>query len=129
MEKMNNTITIYELLGLIKNGKSPKLIKYGNYLWEYKEQFDDYFNDEEYLIGNGFDSWNNAKDFLKEKLEIIEDKTIQENISRLSYQQLGTYQLDNKDTLGFIKALNEQLTKHGRKINEVIDYINRRKDK
>ena len=61
--------------------------------------------------------------------EIIEEKTIQENISRLSYQQIGTYQLDNNDTLGFIKALNEQLTKHGRKINEVIDYINRKEDK
>ena len=61
--------------------------------------------------------------------EIIEEKIIQENISRLSYQQIGTYQLDNNDILGFIKALNEQLTKHGRKLNEVIDYINRREDK
>lgn len=58
--------------------------------------------------------------------EIIEEKIIQENISRLSYQQIGTYQLDNNDILGFIKTLNEQLTKHGRKINEIVDYINRR---
>ena len=59
--------------------------------------------------------------------EIIEDKSIIEKISRLNYQQIGTYQLDNKDTLGFIKALNEQLTKHGRKLNEIIDYINKEK--
>lgn len=39
--------------------------------------------------------------------EIIEEKSIIENISRLSYQQIGTYQLDNNDILGFIKALNE----------------------
>lgn len=58
--------------------------------------------------------------------EIVEEKTIQENISRLSYQQIGTYQLDNNDILGFIKALNEQLTKHGRKLNEIIDYINKK---
>ena len=57
--------------------------------------------------------------------EIIEEKTIQENISKLSYQQIGTYQLDNNDILGFIKALNEQFTKHGRKINEIVDYINK----
>ena len=57
--------------------------------------------------------------------QIVEEKTIQENISRLSYQQIGTYQLDNNDILGFIKALNEQLTKHGRKINEIVDYINK----
>lgn len=122
---MNNTISVYELLGLIKDGKAPKLVKYDNYIWEYKKQFDDYFNDEEYLIENGFDSWNNAKYFLEEKVEIIEEKTIQENISRLSYQQIGTYQLDNNDILGFIKALNEQFTKHGRKINEIVDYINK----
>ena len=59
--------------------------------------------------------------------EIIEDKSIIEKISRLNYQQIGTYQLDNNDTLGFIKALNEQLTKHGRKLNEIIDYINKEK--
>ena len=122
---MNKEITIYELLGLIKDGKAPKLVKYDNYIWKYKKQFDDYFNDEEYLIENGFDSWNNAKDFLEEKVEIIEEKTIQKNISRLSYQQIGTYQLDNNDILGFIKALNEQFTKHGRKINEIVDYINK----
>lgn len=58
--------------------------------------------------------------------EIAEEKTIQENISRLSYQQIGTYQLDNNDILSFIKLLNEQLTKHGRKINEIIDYINKK---
>lgn len=57
--------------------------------------------------------------------EIIEEKSIIENISRLSYQQIGTYQLDNNDILGFIKALNEQFTKHGRKINEIVDYINK----
>lgn len=57
--------------------------------------------------------------------EIIEDKSIIEKISRLSYQQIGTYQLDNNDILGFIKALNEQFTKHGRKINEIVDYINK----
>ena len=61
--------------------------------------------------------------------EIAEEKIIQENISRLSYQQIGTYQLDNNDILSFIKLLNEQLTKHGRKINEVIDYLNRKEDK
>lgn len=58
--------------------------------------------------------------------EIAEEKIIQENISRLSYQQIGTYQLDNNDILSFIKLLNEQLTKHGRKINEVIDYLNKK---
>lgn len=63
---------------------------------------------------------------LDDLMKVSEEKTIQENISKLSYQQLGTYQLDNNDILGFIKSLNEQLTKHGRKINEVIDYLNKK---
>ena len=69
-------------------------------------------------------------EYLKiEPMEDEENKPIIEKISRLNYQQIGTYQLDNNDTLGFIKALNEQLTKHGRKLNEVIDYLNRKEDK
>ena len=28
---MNNTISVYELLGLIKDGKAPKLVKYDIY--------------------------------------------------------------------------------------------------
>lgn len=59
--------------------------------------------------------------------EIVENKKPVdkiEKIEKLSYQQLGTYQLDNNDTLEFIKSLNDQLTKHGRKINELIDAVN-----
>ena len=59
--------------------------------------------------------------------EIVESKEVPnkiEKIEKLSYQQLGTYQLDNNDTLEFIKSLNDQLTKHGRKINELIKAVN-----
>lgn len=66
--------------------------------------------------------WDN--DYL---FEIVESKEVPnkiEKIEKLSYQQLGTYQLDNNDTLEFIKSLNDQLTKHGRKINELIKAVN-----
>ncbi len=123
---MNKTITIYELLGLIKDGKAPKLVKYDNYIWEYKKQFDDYFNDEEYLIENGFDSWNNAKDFLEEKVEIIEEKTI---IEKLNIENDSPTQFYIRNEYG----TKCSLTKHSKiiadKLNEVIDYINRREDK
>lgn len=123
---MNKIISVYELLGLIKDGKAPKLVKYDNYIWEYKKQFDDYFNDEEYLIENGFDSWNNAKDFLEEKVEIIEDKSI---IEKLNIENDGPTQFYIRNEYG----TKCSLTKHSKiiadKLNEVIDYINRREDK
>ena len=33
---MNKIITVYELLGLIKDGKAPKKIIAGGYIWKYK---------------------------------------------------------------------------------------------
>ena len=128
---MNNTINVYELLGLIKDGKAPKKIIYNDNVYEFTDydyrcivtEIEKGFV-EYWLIGN----YNqDLRHLLNEKVEIIEeDKPIIEKISRLNYQQIGTYQLDNNDTLGFIKALNEQLTKHGRKLNEIIDYINKK---
>ena len=63
--------------------------------------------------------WDN--DYL---FEIVESKEVPNKIEKLSYQQLGTYQLDNNDSLEFIKALNDQLTKYGRKVNELIKTVN-----
>ena len=36
-------ITIYELMGLVKDGKAPKKIKFGNIELEYDEGCEDYF--------------------------------------------------------------------------------------
>lgn len=52
---MNKEITVYELLGLIKDNKAPKKILYNNVVWEYNDYHRDYqsrgnaeflFNDE-----------------------------------------------------------------------------------
>ena len=127
---MNKFITIYELLGLIKDGKAPKRIKWEDYIFSFYN--DDYLCKNEDFVKNRETNYLLCYLFsfpespLNIKVEILEeDKPIIEKISRLNYQQIGTYQLDNNDTLGFIKALNEQLTKHGRKLNEIIDYINK----
>lgn len=66
--------------------------------------------------------WDN--DYLFEIAENEKPVDKIEKIKKLSYQQLGTYQLDNNDTLEFIRSLNDQLTKHGRKINELIGAVN-----
>ena len=66
--------------------------------------------------------WDN--DYLFEIMESEESSDKAKKTGKLSYQQLGTYQLDNNDTLEFIKSLNNQLTKHGRKINDLIETVN-----
>ena len=126
---MNKTITVYELLGLIKDGKAPKKIEYQGNILEFDKEDYKFYVGADVLSDDSLVKYISVGN-LNEKVEILEeDKPIQKNISRLSYQQIGTYQLDNNDILGFIKALNEQLTKHGRKLNEIIDYINRKEDK
>lgn len=67
-------ITIYELLGLIKDGKAPKKIKYDDLIWILREEFNDYFDEEDYLFFKGFDEHENAKDFLLEQVEILDEK-------------------------------------------------------
>ena len=50
---MKNEITIYELLGLIKDGKAPKKIKYEENIYDYNEVDKDYQkSDGRMLLGN-----------------------------------------------------------------------------
>ena len=115
---MNKTISVYDLLGLIKEGKAPEFLRYDNLIWQYKEQFDDYFNGEEYLIGDGFDDWDNAKTYLNEKVEILEeDKPIIEKLN------LDREPLRGREVPRAIDYLLE-----GR-INEIIEFLSRKEDK
>lgn len=51
---------------------------YDNYIWRLRTEFNDYFNDDGYLFIRGFDEYENAKDFLNDEVEIIEeDKKIE----------------------------------------------------
>lgn len=65
-------ITIYELLGLIKDDKAPLRIKYESYIWELRKQYNDYYNEECYLIGNLIERYINLQDLLAQVVEIIE---------------------------------------------------------
>ena len=50
---MNNTISVYDLLGLIKDGKAPKKIKYEENIYDYNEVDKDYQkSDGRMLLGN-----------------------------------------------------------------------------
>ena len=114
---MNNTISVYELLGLIKDGKAPKKIKYGETNFIYIGKENDYYNektDNLYL----FKDYICTLEDLNEKVEILEEyKPIIEKLN------LDREPLKGKEVPRAIDYLLE-----GR-INEIIDYINRKEDK
>lgn len=76
---MNKEITIYELLGLIKDDKAPNRILYDHYIWNWTG--DDYHTilkteKEQFLITGMYYIW--LSEFLNDKVKIIEeDKTIE----------------------------------------------------
>ena len=77
------TITIYELLGLVKDGKAPKKIKYDGDIYEYDKMSDDYMIPGAYsnsgLLDNlfVFSQLNDTVEILEEenKIEKLNDKT------------------------------------------------------
>lgn len=110
-------ITIYELLGLVKNGKAPKKIKYSNAELEYNEGCEDYYS----YYGNGLFEYKfgNCKNFLNGEVEIIEEP---KNIEKITVRE---------KTLGFP---NGEWTARNMdkafaiKINEIIDEVNKLKE-
>ena len=120
---MNKIISVYELLGLIKDGKAPKKIK---------------FDDTEYKCGNGyyyridneipkiFTNEYNIFLCLNDKVEILEeDKPIIEKINGGMVTSRAVYTNFNdvfKDMSKSYETIDDIIIK----LNEVIDYINRK---
>lgn len=106
-------ITIYELLGLVKDGKAPKKIMYNNIVWEYVNHEQDYrsrhnaelfFNDE---INN---TW--IMTHLNTQIEILEEeKKIPEKLD-LAWQNA----FDEQVQQDCIKMILEN-------INTILDYL------
>lgn len=113
---MNNTISVYELLGLIKDGKAPKKIKYEYSIYELTSERNDYYCKQEM---RWFTNEINSLGVLNDKVEILEeDKPIIEKIKRYEFKENGI-------------TISEQpsIIEIADKLNEVIDCINRREDK
>lgn len=119
---MNKKINIYELLGLIKDGKAPKKIKWEDYIFSFYN--DDYLCKNEDFVKNRETNYLLCYLFsvpgsaLNIKVEILEeDKPIIEKLN------LDTDCLKGKETVRAIDYLLE-----GR-INEIIEFLNRKEDK
>lgn len=120
---MNKTITIYELLGLIKDGKAPKIVKWEDYIFS--------FYDGDYLCKNKNFIKNHETNYLlcylfslpgsalNIKVEILEeDKHIIEEIeiarNDITYDD-GAID-DDELVNNFIDVKD--------KLNEVIEFLN-----
>lgn len=106
-------ITIYELLGLVKDGKAPKKIKYDDKIWDYRNDSQDYscFNGND-LIGRLFYSLP-TNEFINDEVEIIEES---KKIEKCKDYEIF---LGIDDYIEYIKT---------RAINELMDEINNLKE-
>ena len=110
-------ITIYELLGMIKDGKAPKKIKIRDYIYEY--QGDDYMyelNDKEYwLFSDGYTKFNEwLENFLNTEVEILEEE-IPKKLNASEVDFLSFDDCKFKYSTSELEIVS--------KINEIIDYL------
>lgn len=121
---MNKEITIYELLGLVKDGKAPEKI---NYLGiEYKFIYQDYKDESRdlYLFSEEI---KDITDILNDTVEIIEDNDKLEKIE-ITGEQIKTFYdgdthfvgTNTKDRHFYIPILNK-IINHINKIEEKLD--------
>ena len=121
-------ITIYELLGLVKDGKAPKKILLNGIAFEY--QGDDYlYKDEDkkehWLFSTSYtDKYIWLENFLKAEVEIIKEpkkiEKIKSNGDEFYSDYIDTWISKNK-TDAYCEFLMN-------KINELIDEINNLKE-
>lgn len=66
-------------------------------------------------------------DYLKEqkKTELMQEIKEGKELKKLSYQQIGSYLLEQGEKLAFTNEINKQIHYLGKKINEIVDEINK----
>lgn len=109
-------ITIYELLGLVKDGKAPKKIKYEDEIWEcLKEEYYSCKNGR-ILLGDLFFNYK-IQTFINNEVEIIEEP------KKIEKLELESGKIDDQEFIA------KYITHNRYKINELIDEINNLKEK
>ena len=112
-------ITMYELLGLVKDGKAPKTIKCGGHYYHYDAFEKDYYEgmgyDYEYLLAN-----TSIKGIYNE-IEIIEENKIPEKLD-LQYKDVIYNPNFKEEILMYCDNLQH-------KLNQIIDYLHYLKSK
>lgn len=122
-------ITIYELLGMIKDGKAPKKIMYDGKIYEY--QGDDYLykdkdKHEYWLFSESYtDKREWLDDFLNDEVEILETTITYKKNNKIEKIIVKDNKIQAKSTGTYcytLRQIDETIIK---KINEIINVINR----
>lgn len=135
---MNKEKTIYELLGLIKDGQAPNRILYDHYIWSWTG--DDYHTilkteKEQFLITGMYYTW--VSEFLNDKVEIIEEdnKTEYENVEEINYvgckvdiNIIGIKELFNTDSPVVTEHCIDKINQLIRNQKKLIDEVNKLKE-
>lgn len=111
---MNKTITVYDLLGLIKDRQAPKKIKYNNEIYRLSDELNAYFG----LNNNLALGYRRClEQHLNDTVEIIEEdnkiEKVDFNISNFVY---GSYELN---------IMRNNVVANTEAINKLIDKINK----
>lgn len=114
-------ITIYELLGLVKDGKAPKKIIYRDNIWEYVST----------IMGTGyqyystfFEEWKTLQnqvyleEHLNDEVEIIEEDKKIEKLNLPSFEEFETMNVAEQ----YVATAKEYDV-----LNELIDEVNKLK--
>ena len=122
-------ITIYELLGLIKDGKAPKKIKVTGNIYEFDESYDMYYTHNtkgNYVVALGgmTDEINLIANAFNDNVEIIEEDKKIEKIKIDNQNRIQALSTGN-----FVYKVNQPTKIIIYKINELIDEINKLKEK
>lgn len=117
-------ITIYELLGLIKNGKAPKKIEYREMIYHICYEYGDYESDiEEYRFADTKEHYYLFEDIdmlkcLNDEVEIIEEeKKIPEKLDVIAYEKC-IHEVTHKEKQLALEIRETQIA-----FNEIIDYL------
>ena len=116
-------ITLYELLGLIKDGKAPKKIAYNSVILEYDEENEDYYS---YYSRGLFEyKFTTCNDFLNDEVEILDEE--RKPITKESIEALGYACGEIRKCFenGWNKSLeNKPLIEEDKKIEKCKNYEN-----
>ena len=113
-------ITMYELMGLVKDGKTPKEIKYKNFVYGWVQKYKTYTRYD--IIGKDlYITTNNLND----EVEIIEEPKKIEKIEMYQDEE-GYYFLNKQDRKVYVNC--DEMDFMVDKFNELIDEINNLKE-
>jgi hypothetical protein len=113
------TITIYELIGLVKEDKEPKKIKYDGKIWLVDYALGDYTDNCQWLFEKYFKE-RSAKGFINDEVEIPEEEKkipekIKSNGKEFYCDNIDSW-IDKEETSAYCEYLMN-------KYNDLIDYL------